>query len=237
MRYHCRRCKTEFPAFVGWCPICLTDGSVGPVLHRPSADVDREPQVTTARELAAAHWTMLEIPACAGLRVLRGALVLLYGPPGAGKSTLGLRMLDSIAGPVVAVMAEEALGPAVGERLARLAIRRDDFVIVGRSSIDDLARTVREHRARALLIDSFSATSLLPNDARHLLQRLGLHALLGVLQVNKQGDMAGRQEWAHEADVVLRVEEGRWHVDKTRFQADRPTGEVLTPAPTQESHP
>jgi predicted ATP-dependent serine protease len=225
----CHRCHTEYPEHLPFCPRCLTDGSVGPALRRRGADVDREPELTTARALAAAHWTMLEIPACAGLRVLKNALVLLYGEPGAGKSTLGLRMLDSIAGPVVAVMAEEHLGPAVGERLSRLHIRRDDFHVLGRSSVDDLVSVVRRHHARAVLVDSLTATSLLPEDVRHLIQRLDLGALFGVLQVNKQGEMAGRKEWSHEADVVLHVDAGRWRVEKTRFQAELPSGAIHEP--------
>ena len=144
---------------------------------------------------------------------------------------LALRMLDSIEGAVVAVMAEEHLGPAVAERLGRLRIRRADFHILGRASVDDLVALVRRVRARAVLVDSFTATSLLPTDARHLLQRLELDALLGVVQVTKKGQMAGPKEWEHEADAVLYIEDEQWSLQKSRFQPDRPTGNVFPASP------
>lgn len=225
--YHCRLCKTAYPDHLPFCTVCLVDGSVGPVLRRPHAAVDAEAEVTTARALAASHWTMLEVPVCPGLHLLRGALVLLHGEPGAGKSSLGLRMLDSIEGPVVAVMAEEKLGPAVAKRLALLRIRRADFHILGRSTVDDLVAVARKIKAKAVLVDSLTATSLLPDDVRHLIQRLELHALLGVLQVNKKGQMAGSKGWEHEADVILGVEQGTWHLRKTRFQPDAVSGAVF----------
>ena len=229
--YLCRLCKTEFRDHLPFCTVCLTDGSVGPVHRRRGAAIDAEAQITNARQLAAGHWSLVDVPACPGLRLVHGALVLLYGQPGAGKSTLALRMLDSIEGAVVAVMAEEHLGPAVAERLGRLRIRRADFHILGRASVDDLVALVRRVRARAVLVDSFTATSLLPTDARHLLQRLELDALLGVVQVTKKGQMAGPKEWEHEADAVLYIEDEQWSLQKSRFQPDRPTGNVFPASP------
>ena len=232
MAYICRRCERLYPSLVGFCWACEADNTIVPVSRRRRAAIDHEPEVATARQLAASSWTLVEVPACPGLRLLKGAFVLLYGPPGAGKSTLGLQMLGSLSGPVVAVMAEERLGPAVGERIARInSLRlREDVIVLGRCTVDDMVSQVRSSGATSMLVDSVSATTLTPEDVEHFIQRLGLRALIGVMQVTKDGKMSGVNAWRHAADAVLHVQPGgRWELVKTRFQDLAPpvTGEIF----------
>ena len=162
-----------------------------------------------------------------GVQLLKGAFALVYGEPGAGKSTLALQLLNAIGGTVLAYLPEEGDSHAVRARFARLGIGRPDLHVLARGDLQDLGEAADQLRPRAVLIDSLSVTSLEPNETRQLIERHGLRALFGVLQVNKKGEMAGLRAWEHEADLGVRVHDSRWSLDKSRFQPRPfPEGEV-----------
>lgn len=225
--YRCVGCATEYSERVGWCWLCLDVPWLVPAGRRPqSRTLHASPTRLTARELAAQQWDLLTVPATPGLRLMRGALVVVMGAPGAGKSTLALRMADSMRGPSVVLLAEEQPGPAVGERLHRCGIRSSDLYLLSRASVDAIADTCREVRARVLVVDSIQATTLQADDLRALLGQLGLDALLAVSQVTRAGTIRGARTIDHEADVVIDVEAGRWRAHKSRYSAAGEEGQV-----------
>ncbi len=166
------------------------------------------------------------------LRVGRGALIVVYGAPGSGKSTFATRFLDSLTGPVILQSVEEAPGPSLHERLARCHVRRDDFTIVGRASVDQLAECLRAHRAIGLAIDSVQMAAFTADELRHLLIVIpSLHALVAIAQVNKAGRIEGRERLMHEADVAVQCESDgpslRWELVKSRYQPLGVCGDVI----------
>ena len=127
------------------------------------------------------------------------------------------------------VAAEEHLGPAVGSRLARLGIKRVDFVVVAGGRVDDVVTQAVRLSAKVVGIDSVTAVSMTPRDLRRLISAADLDALLVTAQVTKAGAVRGTHELLHEADVVVAVHDGLWVVEKTRYQAAGSTGRVLEP--------
>ena len=196
--------------------------------RRRTAEIDSAMEVATAREMVAKSWNTLDVEAaCPGLRLQPKALVTVTGPPGAGKSTLALRIANCSKRPVAVLAAEERLGAAVGERLSRLGIHRADYHIVGRTgSVDDMTRFCRKQRVAILVIDSITATTHQPSDLRSFISYLDLDLLIAVAQVNKKGAMRGTRELEHESDVVIEVESGEWSVTKTRFGVTGQAGKV-----------
>lgn len=227
LKWTCFRCATRFHDRVAWCPTCGAENLVGPSASRPRAAVESVPQVTTARELAAAQWSLITSSRYEAIRLMRGALVLVYGPPASGKSTFVLGFVDGLDLRSVVYLSEEGLAPAVGERLVRLGIRDERMCLVARSSLDHLTAQIQEHRAHVLVVDSVSATTLDPADLRHLLAVAKLRALFAVQQVNKAGEPAGTNALLHEADVVIQVDSSRWRVEKSRYQPAGSEGEVF----------
>ena len=197
--------------------------------RRRAAGVDGGFEVTSARDLVKQRWNAIDVSSVArDLRIQRRALVVIGGPPGAGKSTLALRLLCAPGTPAVLLSAEERLGASVGERLERLGIHRADLHVVGRGSVDALVDFIREKRCRLLCVDSVQATSLLPSDLRGLINALDLDALIAVSQVTKTGDLRGTHQLRHEADVVIEVVDGgQWNVTKSRFAATGVAGETF----------
>lgn len=216
--YACLKCLAEYPMHRACCLVCGEFGLIAVLPKRaPVVEDDGAPQVATARELARAAWRVLASRAYPDLVLGVGAVVLAYGGPGAGKSTWCCRFLDGLRGPVVYVAAEERLGPAVSARLSRLGIRRQDYMVVAPGRAPALWRVARERRAVGIGLDAIQAMALVPADLRRGIEASGAEVLIAVTQVNKAGQPAGLQAWAHEADVVVAVEGGRWRTIKTRY--------------------
>jgi len=161
---------------------------------------------------------MVESEAYPDIKVLAGAMAVTYGGPGAGKSTMATKWLDGVKGPVLYVALEEGLGPAVSERLSRLAVRRSDFHVLSGGNVDDLVEEVVRVKAQAMCLDSVTVSQLLPSEVRQLQETARLPLLIGTCQVNKAGAAAGVKGWTHEADVVVRVEGGEFTLEKSRYQ-------------------
>ena len=173
-------------------------------------------------------WRLVASEAYPDVRLLAGALLGVFGNPGAGKSTWLLRFLAGLRGPVVLYCAEEGLGPAVSERLGRLAIRRDDFYLSEGGSVDALLELVAAKGAEALAIDSVSVTTFTARDLRKILSGCReLKLLAFAVQVTKAGIPAGANALLHEADVLVHCEKMSWEVEKTRYSAVGAGGAIL----------
>jgi predicted ATP-dependent serine protease len=176
-------------------------------------------QTMSARELVKRSWTLVESAAYPELRLSRGAVVLAYGGPGAGKSTWATRFADKLDGAAIYYSAEEKLGPTVADRLSRCGVTRGDFVVVGQGAVDDVVQLARESKAASLVVDSVTMTTLRPADLRRLVVAAGVRVLVCTQQVTKAGEAAGPISFAHEADVVIAVDDMQWRVEKSRYQA------------------
>jgi len=194
--------------------------------QRPTSVALSSVKVMSARDLVKQEWTVLDNKHYPGFLLGRGALVSVYGDPGAGKSTWIVKFLDGVPGPVVYISLEEEHGPTVSMRLDRLGIKRADFIVVGRATVDELADVCRSAKAEIAAIDSIGMSSLAPQQLRPFMQAAGLKALMFAQQVTKSGQAAGRNEFKHEADVVIHVANYTWALEKSRYQDTETGGEV-----------
>jgi predicted ATP-dependent serine protease len=130
---------------------------------------------------------------------------------------------------VVLVAAEEGIGPSLAARLARCRVKREDFGVIARASVDSVAEYAITHRAVAAVIDSVQEAAWSAHELRHLLSVVGtLDLLIGVQQVTKEGAPAGLMALQHEADVQVTVEALQWSLKKSRYQdITNVGGEVL----------
>lgn len=231
MSFRCHVCGTLYDRHAPWCSACAGAGTIVLVGRRLVAEVDLVAELTTARDLARSAWQEVPTTAYPSLRIGRGALIVLMGDSGQGKSSMGSRLLDGIGGPVAYVSAEEPPGPSLAARLARLAVKRSDFFVLGRASIDQVVEVCRARGAIALAVDSVQVAAWSPRDCRHLLAVLpSLLMVVAIAQLNKAGRIEGRNALEHEADVVVECAEMRWQLTKSRYQptnAPDARGDVL----------
>lgn len=144
--------------------------------------------------------------------------LLLFGPPGSGKSTVATRMAVSAARrvEVLYVAVEEGHSVSLRERLVRAGL--DD--ISGRrlrvTDARDLAELAEDLGSSSIVvIDSLSELSVSP---LALVEVLGAdRSWVGVAHANTRGGAYGGHEWGHAVDAVVRVDQGIAAPVKNRF--------------------
>ena len=228
MVWRCFQCGDSYDDRPAFCAGCGQTGSVYQLGRRARAEIDGALEIASAAELVSQANHVGQLPGCPGVMVGGQALVVLSGPPGSGKSTLATRIIDGTPGPVMLVSVEEAPGPSLGQRLARLGVRRSDFGVIGWGDADQVATVLRQRRCVAVAIDSVQVAHWHARELRHLLAVLpALRLVVAVSQVNKRGEIAGTNELLHEADVALEVVDLQARLVKSRFQENN--GTVVLP--------
>jgi predicted ATP-dependent serine protease len=226
--FRCLECGAFWPMHYSVCASCFCAGYIIPWAPRPRAVVDSIPGASNARELARMAFSSIEQEAYPKLRLGAGALVDVSGGPGAGKSSWACRLVDAVRGPALLVSAEEGLSPSLAARLLRCNVKRQDFHVVTRASVDAAVAYARKVGAVAAIVDSVQEAAWSAHELRHVLEVCkDLRLLVAVLQQTKTGAPAGANALVHECDVHVIVESMKWVVQKSRYQDVGIGGDVL----------
>lgn len=154
--------------------------------------------------------------------VVPGAVILVGGDPGIGKSTLVLQAAAFLArdGARVAYICGEESPGQVRRRADRLGVRDATVQLVSETAIDTALVSVQEAGARVLIVDSIQAVYVEGVDARAggpaQLAEAGARlvqwakrtdtAVIVTGHVTKDGDIAGPRLLEHLVDTVLYFE-------------------------------
>jgi DNA repair protein RadA/Sms len=171
-----------------------------------------------------------ELDRVLGGGVVKGALILIGGDPGIGKSTLLLqasRALAEASGPVLYVSGEESAGQ-IKLRAERLGIAPSGLYFLAEHDLGLIESHVAELSPRTLVVDSIQ-TVFLPGfesapgsvsqvrecGARLMMlaKRTGMATFL-VGHVTKEGALAGPRVLEHLVDTVLYFEGERHHAHR-----------------------
>jgi len=158
--------------------------------------------------------------------ILPGAVVLLAGQPGIGKSTLLLQVTAFIAQstPVLYVSGEESASQVKlrAQRLGASASEQLDFA--ASTSANDIAATIRGGGYKLVIVDSIQTLALeeitsapgtvsqITNSSNVLIRaaKEAGTAVILVGHVTKEGSIAGPKVLEHLVDVVLQFEGDRY---------------------------
>lgn len=209
---------------MGFCPQC---GSREALVEDRTTRRVAPPEVVPVASAAASAGDRSpvgigEIDRVLGGGVVPGAVLLLGGEPGVGKSTLLLQAAGSFAAAgrsVLIATAEESLHQ-VGLRAKRLGVDSPRVSLVADSDIDAILAVADEMRPELLIVDSIqtvsaSAIGSVPGSvsqvrecAARVIQYAKEHATAAVLvgHITKDGGIAGPKTLEHMVDVVLYLE-------------------------------
>ncbi len=230
--YRCAECGHQAAQWVGRCPSCQSWGSleqtvaVAPARVRVAAGAPSAPArriADVALDSALARPTGLsELDRVLGGGLVPGAVVLLAGEPGVGKSTLLLEVAAQAGGRALYVTGEESAGQ-VRLRAERTGALRDELYIAAESDLGAIVGHLDALRPDLLVVDSVQTMSAGDADGAPggvtqtravtvaltgLAKDRGLPVVL-VGHVTKDGAIAGPRVLEHLVDVVLAFEGDR----------------------------
>ena len=158
--------------------------------------------------------------------ILPGAVVLLAGQPGIGKSTLLLQVTAHVAEsvPVLYISGEESASQ-VKLRAERLGAQKNEMLdFAASTSANDIAATIRAGTYKLVIVDSIQTLALdditsapgtvsqITNSSNVLIRaaKEAGTAVILVGHVTKEGSIAGPKVLEHLVDVVLQFEGDRY---------------------------
>jgi len=223
MTYRCE-CGYRSTKWMGFCPQC---GSRDALIEDTTGSGRDTPDIVDVRAAVGSvrHHDPVglnEVDRVLGGGIVPGAVALVGGEPGVGKSTLLLQMAGSFAaqGRTVLVASAEESVDQVGLRAKRIGLDPEGVSLVGEADIDLVLAATRALSPDLVIIDSIQtvfasdlgSTAGTVAQVRECAARVIAHAkacstaAILVGHVTKDGGIAGPKTLEHMVDVVLYLE-------------------------------
>ena len=241
--YACTECGAQSPRWLGRCPSC---GSWSTLVEEPAGGgAPAEDLLESSRSGAAAVRLaevrgeeaprfasgIAELDRVLGGGLVPGAVLLLAGEPGVGKSTLALQLAAEVRGTgrsVLYVCGEES-PEQVRLRAERLPGDPGDVLVLAETRVEAIGAAWREAKPSLVVIDSVQTVRTervesAPGSVAQVRECAALlsaaakssgAALVLVGHVTKEGAIAGPRVLEHLVDVVLTFEGDRTHAVRT----------------------
>ncbi len=229
--FTCSFCDAQYPRWAGRCAECgkwntieESTGAVG-TASAGAVQITGKPLVPQKLDLAAGSVSesrlisgITEFDQVLGGGIVPGAVVLLAGDPGIGKSTLALQIAAAIGrtGSALYVSGEES-PEQVRSRAVRLGLQKTNLQFVSATDVDQIIATAVQLKPSLLIVDSVQTAQDATvagiagavGQVRSATARLAAVAkqyniailLLG--HITKEGSVAGPKTLEHLVDVVL----------------------------------
>jgi len=150
--------------------------------------------------------------------------VATYGSAGSGKSTLAVKYADYFAknfGKVKFLSSEMGTGDGLKKLLKRAGVTSTKIKIDARpkmKSIDDHIKDLKDGKYKLLVVDSVNHLRWDSEDLERIKKEIPKLSTFVILQSVKEGTFKGSNELAHNADILLKVDDLNVYTEKTRFE-------------------
>ncbi len=231
--YCCSECGSETANWAGKCPACgawntLTEVRLNATGTRGRSAVRTVRPIAGAKKISELDMTaeirfstgISELDRVLGGGAVVGALVLVGGAPGIGKSTLLLQMCGRVDGRRILYITGEESERQLKLRAVRLGVDGGELYVLAETDIDGIAVAIDEVQPEIVIIDSIQTVSDAEissapgsiTQVRECTMRLmrvtkekGL-TMFVVGHINKEGSIAGPKVLEHMVDCVLYFE-------------------------------
>ena len=236
--FSCQACGHQAPRWLGRCPDCggwntmkeerqaaagkgrLATVKAAPAMATPIAEIEIVGEPRRLTQIG-------EFDRVLGGGVIPGAVILIGGDPGIGKTTLLLQALPRLADKheqVLYVSGEES-PRQIKMRGQRLGIEQPNLLILAETSLEQILKAVQEIQPAALVVDSIqtvyteqltsapgsiSQVQEVAGQLMWLAKRAGLPVFI-IGHVTKEGAIAGPRLLEHIVDTVLYFEGDKGH--------------------------
>ncbi len=224
-QYACQRCGATSPKWAGQCSDCGEWNTLveveAPTTRRGSFSPTLAPPTGSP-----------EMDRVLGGGIVPGAVILIGGDPGIGKSTLLLQLLSHVQGlyPTLYVTGEESL-TQVRLRAERLELPRMDLPVLAETRVEAVLTQMEAEKPRFVVLDSIQtlytdALESAPGSVSQLREcaaqivrfaKRSQTAVVLVGHVTKEGAIAGPRVLEHMVDTVLYFE----HDEGSRYRIVR----------------
>ncbi|HSP33700.1 MAG TPA: DNA repair protein RadA [Thermoanaerobaculia bacterium] len=227
--FSCIDCGAQSPKWIGRCPECnawntYAQEDVAPPAPANALSTGAAPQPLDAIDADDAPRISTRLPdldRVLGGGLVPGAVVLVGGEPGIGKSTLLLQAAQKLAidGPVLYVSGEES-PRQIALRARRLGTVSSNIQLFSETSVDRIVATTEKMKPVAVIVDSIqtvytSTNSSTPGSVGQVRDSAGVlmaaakrlsipFFLIG--HITKEGTIAGPKALEHIVDTVLYFE-------------------------------
>ncbi|CAL2107064.1 DNA repair protein RadA [Tenacibaculum sp. 190524A02b] len=270
--FFCQNCGTQHAQWVGQCNVCKQWNTiVEEVIQKeekrswktPSNKEKRVSKPLRVEEIQLNPEERFgtknqELDTVLGGGLVKGAVVLLGGEPGIGKSTLLLQIALQISQKVLYVSGEESQSQ-IKMRAERLVSKNSNCLILTETNTQQIFKNIEEVQPDVLVIDSIQTlhTNIIEASPGSISQIRETSAelikfaketstpVLLIGHINKEGHIAGPKILEHMVDVVLQFEGDRNHTyrilrsQKNRFGSTAELGiyEMLSDGLREVSNP
>lgn len=211
---------------ITWCLRCMKGGVVGPYMERhPLDSLLADPPAVSARELLRTRHSTFVPKAYPAIRLAMPSMIAAYSPPGGGKTMFSLQLGHSLE-PCIYLPLEEKIGASLSAKLEYLELFSEQLTFHEPTDVQGIVSLAATPGLRSMIVDSVNMTVLQANDALRICRNNNIVLVL-ILQCTKTGQARGSRELTHLADVVVRVENLEWLIEKSRFQQSGLRGPVL----------
>ena len=231
--YVCENCGYEVPKWCGQCPSCkewntmqenISDlNTISPkksaVPSEYNAKAMKLKEISSDQE-SRYHTGFKELDRVLGGGIVKGAVMLISGDPGIGKSTIMLQICDKLSDLNVLYVSGEESARQIKLRAKRLNVTGDNLSVMCGTDVGSIIDYVNRNKPDAVIIDSIQTMNLAqlnssPGSVPQIRESTNafLHTakendipFFIVGHVNKDGAIAGPKVLEHIVDAVLYFE-------------------------------